>query len=114
MEAGLGERDRQGLGEADPPRGDGDTDVLGEDLVPGDQGLEPGEAGGDHPHDVVEATLDLDLEALRLRPEDRDASGAVEVEDLLTGQRWQWGRTPYVRLDPHVEPAHVLRIVRNG
>ena len=67
-----------------------------------------------NPHDVVEATLDLDLEALRLRPEDRDASGAVEVEDLLTGQRWQWGRTPYVRLDPHVEPAHVLRVVRNG
>ena len=67
-----------------------------------------------NPHDVVEATLDLDLEALRLRPEDRDASGAVEVEDLLTGQRWQWGRTPYVRLDPNVEPAHVLRVVRNG
>ncbi|MCF8560554.1 MULTISPECIES: alpha-1,4-glucan--maltose-1-phosphate maltosyltransferase [Micrococcus] len=67
-----------------------------------------------NPHDVVEATLDLDLEALRLRPEDRDASGAVEVEDLLTGQRWRWGRTPYVRLDPNVEPAHVLRVVRNG
>ena len=49
-----------------------------------------------------------------VRPEDRDASGAVEVEDLLTGQRWRWGRTPYVRLDPNVEPAHVLRVVRNG
>lgn len=67
-----------------------------------------------NPHHVAEATLDLDLSALRLRPEDLDESGSFEVEDLLTGQRWRWGRTPYVRLDPHVEPAHVLRVVRHG
>lgn len=67
-----------------------------------------------NPHHVAEASLDLDLSALRLRPEDLDESGSFEVEDLLTGQRWRWGRTPYVRLDPHVEPAHVLRVVRRG
>ncbi|MDY6054736.1 alpha-1,4-glucan--maltose-1-phosphate maltosyltransferase [Micrococcus sp.] len=66
------------------------------------------------PHHVAEATLDLDSAALNLGPQDRDEQGRFEVEDLLTGQRWRWDEHPYVRLDPAVEPAHVLRIVRRG
>lgn len=64
------------------------------------------------PHRVAEATLRLDAEALRVRPEDRDEEGRFEVEELLTGARWRWDEQPYVRLDPAVEPAHVLRVVR--
>jgi starch synthase (maltosyl-transferring) len=35
---------------------------------------------------------------------------ACPVRDLLTGARYTWGDRNYVRLDPAVEPAHVLRI----
>ncbi len=64
------------------------------------------------PHHVSEASLDLDFEALGVREQDRDEHGRIEVEDLLTGQRWHWDERPYVRLDPWEEPAHILRIVR--
>ena len=65
-----------------------------------------------NPHEVAESTLELDFEALGVRDEDRDEQGRIEVEDLLTGQRWHWDERPYVRLDPSAEPAHILRIVR--
>ena len=64
------------------------------------------------PHSVREATAHLDLTALDLRPQDLDAEGRFEVEDLITGARWRWGAENYIRLDPHVEPAHVLRVIR--
>jgi starch synthase (maltosyl-transferring) len=35
---------------------------------------------------------------------------SYEVEDLLTGARYTWSRSNYVRLDPEVEPAHVFRV----
>lgn len=53
------------------------------------------------------ATLDLDLEALGLDP----SATSVEVEDLLTGERWTWDAHPYVVLDPATRPAHIVRIV---
>ncbi|WP_050812682.1 maltotransferase domain-containing protein [Brachybacterium squillarum] len=49
-------------------------------------------------------TLHIDLEALGLPP-------VVEVEDLLTGERFTWGSDPFVILDPEARPAHVLRII---
>lgn len=49
--------------------------------------------------------LSLDLGAL-------DVGASFEVEDLLTGERFTWGEDPFVILDPHDRPAHVLRIVR--
>jgi len=36
-----------------------------------------------------------------------------DVVDLLTGDRWTWfGRHNWVRLDPHTQPAHILRVER--
>ena len=35
-----------------------------------------------------------------------------EVSDLLTGAVYNWGEYNYVRLDPGVEPAHILRVSR--
>jgi starch synthase (maltosyl-transferring) len=32
------------------------------------------------------------------------------VRDLLTGAVYTWGEHNYVRLDPQIEPAHVLRV----
>ncbi|MFJ5261669.1 alpha-1,4-glucan--maltose-1-phosphate maltosyltransferase [Streptomyces sp. NPDC088387] len=55
------------------------------------------------PHSVREATVSLDLPALGL-----DRSDSVEVYDALSGQTFHWGRDNYVRLDPHVQVAHIL------
>jgi starch synthase (maltosyl-transferring) len=35
---------------------------------------------------------------------------AFTAHDLLSGARWRWGASNYVRLDPSVEPAHILRV----
>ena len=41
--------------------------------------------------------------------------GSYEVHDLLSDARYRWfGRKNYVELDPEVQPAHILRIVRNA
>lgn len=64
------------------------------------------------PHTIGEATVTLDLQALNLREQDLDEDGTFAVEDLITGARYQWDEHNYVRLDPFVEPAHVLRVVR--
>jgi len=44
-----------------------------------------------------------------------DAVGAApgqrfEVTDLLTGAKYDWGESNYVRLEPQIEPAHILRV----
>ena len=60
------------------------------------------------PWTTHEATLHLDLPALGL-PDD----APYEAHDELTGQTFAWyGRSPYVRLDPGAEPAHVLHLRR--
>ncbi|MEW1981581.1 alpha-1,4-glucan--maltose-1-phosphate maltosyltransferase [Citricoccus sp. NPDC079358] len=66
------------------------------------------------PHAAREATVSLDVAALDLDPRDLDSEGRFEVEDLVTGARWRWGAANYVRLDPAVEPAHVLKVVRSS
>ena len=35
------------------------------------------------------------------------------VTDLLTGSSWTWGERNYVRLDPAVEPAHILLVTKH-
>ncbi|HUN57962.1 MAG TPA: alpha-1,4-glucan--maltose-1-phosphate maltosyltransferase [Candidatus Binataceae bacterium] len=35
-----------------------------------------------------------------------------EVTDLLTGASYNWGDYNYVRLDPSVQPAHILRVAK--
>lgn len=57
------------------------------------------------PFAVQETTVHLDLELLGLAADDR-----FEVEDLLSGEVWEWGAENYVRLDPAVAPGHVLHV----
>jgi starch synthase (maltosyl-transferring) len=35
------------------------------------------------------------------------------VTDLVTGSSWTWGERNYVRLDPAIEPAHILLVTRH-
>jgi starch synthase (maltosyl-transferring) len=59
------------------------------------------------PHNVHEATVSLDLPALGF-----DWHESLTVRDQLTGATYVWGAQNYVRLDPHVEPAHVFVVER--
>jgi starch synthase (maltosyl-transferring) len=58
-----------------------------------------------NPFNVSEATLALDMPALGL-----DWGAELDVTDLLSGTRYTFGQYNYVRLDPHVEPAHIFMI----
>jgi starch synthase (maltosyl-transferring) len=55
-----------------------------------------------------EATVHLDLPAIGLDPGE-----TFEVVDEVTGASYTWGEHTYVRLDPFVEPAHVLTVRRS-
>jgi starch synthase (maltosyl-transferring) len=59
------------------------------------------------PHGTRETTVHLNMPALGL-----DWSDQLTVHDELTDQSWTWGEANYVRLDPYVEPAHILSVRR--
>jgi starch synthase (maltosyl-transferring) len=59
------------------------------------------------PHSVRETSVHLDLAAIGLEPGSR-----YVVEDLVTGTRWDWGDSNYVRLDAFTRPAHILHVIR--
>jgi len=57
------------------------------------------------PHGTRETMVHLDLPALG-----SDWDGRLSVHDELTGADYDWEQHAYVRLDPFVEPAHVLTV----
>ena len=58
-----------------------------------------------NPFNVSEATVALDMPALGV-----DWGAPLDVTDLLSGARYTFGQYNYVRLDPHVEPAHIFLV----
>ena len=61
------------------------------------------------PHGTREGTISMDMPALGFDWHERFAA-----HDELSGQTFHWGQFDFVRLDPAVEPAHVLTIHRWG
>ncbi len=59
------------------------------------------------PHGTREATVSLNLSELGLDWQER-----FTVHDQLTDESFEWGEHNYVRLDPFVEPAHILTVQR--
>ncbi|GGK71230.1 alpha-1,4-glucan:maltose-1-phosphate maltosyltransferase 2 [Sphaerisporangium melleum] len=57
------------------------------------------------PHNTHEATVRLDMPALGL-----DWGAEFVVDDELSGESYHWRNANYVRLDPHINPAHVLTL----
>jgi starch synthase (maltosyl-transferring) len=64
------------------------------------------------PHSARESTVALDLAALELDPENLTPGGGFLVDDLVSGESYEWGEYNYVRLDAHIEPAHIFSIRR--
>ncbi|WP_066362780.1 alpha-1,4-glucan--maltose-1-phosphate maltosyltransferase [Herbidospora mongoliensis] len=60
------------------------------------------------PHNTHEGTVFLDMPALGL-----DWHAEFVVEDELSGESYRWRQANYVRLDPHVNPAHIFTL-RHG
>jgi len=58
------------------------------------------------PHHTQEGQIFLDLHALGLA----HGEHAFAAHDELSGQTFAWGPTPYVRLDPVVQVAHVIHV----
>ncbi len=59
------------------------------------------------PHGTRETMVHLTMPALGLDWQDQ-----FVVHDEITGESWTWGERNYVRLDPYVEPAHILTVRR--
>ena len=59
------------------------------------------------PHSVRAGSLSLDMPALGLAWTD-----TFTVTDAFTGETYTWGERPYVQLDPHTQPAHILTVTR--
>nr|VFJ99274.1 MAG: alpha-1,4-glucan:maltose-1-phosphate maltosyltransferase [Candidatus Kentron sp. LFY] len=60
------------------------------------------------PHHAHESHVSIPIDEFGIHPGE-----GYEVHDLLTEARYQWrGETNWVRLDPHVEPAHIFHIRR--
>lgn len=58
------------------------------------------------PHHVQSGWTQLDLNCLRI-----EENAAFQVHDLLSNQWYGWrGPRNYIRLDPQIMPAHILRI----
>ena len=57
------------------------------------------------PHSVRESMVHLDTRLWHVPPGE-----AYEVEDLITGARWQWADHNFVRLDAFHEPVHILHV----
>jgi starch synthase (maltosyl-transferring) len=57
------------------------------------------------PHHAHHCTAFVPPEVVGVMP-----GGSFRVTDLLTGAAYTWYERNYVRLDPAIEPAHILRV----
>ncbi|HEX9842078.1 MAG TPA: alpha-1,4-glucan--maltose-1-phosphate maltosyltransferase, partial [bacterium] len=62
------------------------------------------------PHAAHECFVQVPPEAIGTAVPGVQPAGGYTVHDLLTGARYDWGASNYVRLEPQVEPAHILRV----
>ncbi|MGH3360426.1 MAG: alpha-1,4-glucan--maltose-1-phosphate maltosyltransferase, partial [Nocardioidaceae bacterium] len=61
------------------------------------------------PHQAHESTVHLTMPELGL-----GWGASFEAHDEVTGRSWTWAEHNYVRLDPAVEPAHIITLRRPG
>ena len=59
------------------------------------------------PHNPRECSVVVPSEAVGVAP-----GQSYRVTDLLTGMTYTWAERNYLRLDPQIEPAHILKVRR--
>ena len=57
------------------------------------------------PWNAQEGILDIDMNSIGRRSTDR-----MDVQDLITGQRFNWGKENFVRLEPWSNVAHIIQL----
>ena len=57
------------------------------------------------PWNAQEGILDIDMNSIGRRSTDR-----MDVEDLITGQRFNWGKENFIRLEPWSNVAHIIQL----
>ncbi|HEY5516615.1 MAG TPA: alpha-1,4-glucan--maltose-1-phosphate maltosyltransferase [Pengzhenrongella sp.] len=62
------------------------------------------------PHVTREGLIHFDLEAIGLGGRGPTADALFAAHDELSGATFTWGSTPFVRLDPHVQCAHLIHV----
>jgi len=62
------------------------------------------------PHVTHEGIVYLDLEALGVPPRGSAGGALFAAHDELSGATYAWGGEPFVRLDPHVQCAHLIHV----
>lgn len=62
------------------------------------------------PHNTRDATVWLDLSALGVPDPAQPHDPAFTAYDLLSEQSFVWGATPFVRLDPIANCAHIIHV----
>jgi starch synthase (maltosyl-transferring) len=66
------------------------------------------------PSSVRESFIQLDLKALGLTAPADSAAPALRAHDLLSGDVYEWSARPFVRLNPHALPGHVIHVTPVG
>ena len=62
------------------------------------------------PHAAREGVVSLDLAALGVQPSGSGAGALFAAHDELSGATYAWGDRAFVRLDPHVQCAHLIHV----
>ena len=62
------------------------------------------------PDATHQGTISLDLAALGIAPGGGDGDALFAAHDELSGATYPWGARPFVRLDPHVQCAHLIHV----
>lgn len=62
------------------------------------------------PHATRDGVVYLDLRALGVAPAGTPGDAVFAAHDELSGVTYAWGAEPYVRLDPHVQCAHLIHV----
>ena len=59
------------------------------------------------PHSHRQTNIHLELWKIGLSDDQ-----SFEVRDLITGAKYQWGKSNFVKLDSFTEPVHILEVIR--
>ena len=64
------------------------------------------------PRNAQEATVTIDYDAVGLNAEGKSPTASYQVDDLISGNSYEWSRRNFVRLEPLRDVAHIFLLPR--